>query len=102
MRRVNWTFAAGLAFAVLAAAGSFHALHVVRYGTIADELRSQVERCRDDDRLDDAIKWAGKYMEFRPGDVGMLADLAGWLNDKALTRPQRVSVLGLYERILRL
>lgn len=102
MRRVNWTFAAGLVILLAAAAGAFHALHVVRYGKIADELRWQVERCREDGRTDDAIKFAAQYIQFRPGDVGMLADLAGWLDEKAETRKQRASVLGLYERILRL
>jgi tetratricopeptide (TPR) repeat protein len=102
MRRVNWTFAACLVFAFAVAAGAVHALHVVRYGTIADELRVQVDRCRDEGRPDDAIHFASQYLDFRPGDVAMMADLAGWLNDKAKTPKQRKSVLGLYEHILRL
>src|SRR5436305_347244 len=102
MRRVNWTFAAGLLLVFAAVAGAFHALHVVRYGTIADELGRQVTVCRDEGRTDDAIKFAAQYLEFRPGDAGMIADLAGWLQDKAKTPKQRASVLGLWERILRL
>src|SRR5947209_1922830 len=106
MRRVNWKFAAGLSFSLLAAAGAVHALHVVRYGKIADELRLQVERCREDGRADDAIRFAAQYLEFRPTDVGMMADLADWLQerdkDKPPTRKRLTSVLRLYERILRL
>ncbi len=101
MRRVNWTFAAGLIFIVAVAAGAFHVLHVVRYGQIADDLRWQVDRAQEDGRPDDAIKFAGQYLDFRPGDVGMMADLAGWLREKAQTSKQRASVLGLYVRMLR-
>jgi len=102
MRRVNWYFAAGLLVALLAVAGSFHALHVVRYGKVADELRRQVELAREDGRTEDAIKFAAQYLEFRPADVGMIADLAGWLQERAKTPKQFASVLGLWQRILRL
>jgi tetratricopeptide (TPR) repeat protein len=101
MRRVNWPFAVGLIITVAAAAGGFHALHVARYGQIADDLRLQVGRARDDGRPDDAIKFAAQYLDFRPADVGMMADLAGWLREKAQTRKQLTSVLGLYVRMLR-
>jgi tetratricopeptide (TPR) repeat protein len=102
MRRVNWYFAAGLLVALLAVAGSFHALHVVRYGKVADELRRQVELAREGGRTEDAIKFAAQYLEFRPADVGMIADLAGWLQERAKTPKQFASVLGLWQRILRL
>src|SRR6516162_9806011 len=101
MRRVNWPFAVGLIITVAAAACGFHALHVARYGQIADDLRLQVGRARDDGRPDDAIKFAAQYLDFRPADVGMMADLAGWLREKAQTRKQLTSVLGLYVRMLR-
>ena len=84
MRRVNWPFAVGLIITVAAAAGGFHALHVARYGQIADDLRLQVGRGRDDGRPDDAIKFAAQYLDFRPADVGMMADLAGWLREHRL------------------
>src|SRR5262249_38569093 len=102
MRRVNWKFAAGLLIVLLVAAGAVHALHVVRYGTIADDLRVQIDQRRDEGRTDDAIRLAAQYLDFRPGDVAMMADLAGWLKDRAQTRKQLVSVRGLWEHVLRL
>ncbi|HEY1375567.1 MAG TPA: hypothetical protein VGF55_02175, partial [Gemmataceae bacterium] len=102
MRRVNWTFAAILTLICAATAGGFHALHVVRYGHIADDLRWQVDRAREAGRPDDAIKFAAQYLDFRPGDVAMMADLAEWLKDKAKTPRQFNGVLNLYARILRL
>ena len=101
MRRVNWAFAAGLFLVIGVAAGAVHGLHIVRYGKIADDLRWQAERARDDGRPDDAIKFATQYLDFRPGDLGMMADLAAWLREKATTRKQFGSILGLYDRILR-
>src|SRR6516225_1049240 len=101
MRRVNWAFAAGLFIAFLVVAGAGHALHVVRYGRIADDLKWQVERARDEGRNDDAVKFANQYLQFRPADVGMMSELAGWLADKAKGRKQLGGVLGLYTSILR-
>lgn len=102
MRRVNWTFAIALIVIVVTAAGGFHVLHVVRYGQIADDLRWQVDRSRDEGRPDDAIRFASLYLDFRPDDVGMMTDVAKWLREKATNRKQRASILGLYERITRL
>jgi tetratricopeptide (TPR) repeat protein len=101
MRRVNWAFAAGLFIALLVVAGAGHALHVVRYGRIADDLRWQVERAHDEGRSEDAVKFANQYLQFRPSDVGMMTELAGWLADKAKSRKQKSGVLGLYTSILR-
>lgn len=101
MRRVNWTFAAGLILVLAVAVGAFHALHVIRYGQIADDLRWQVERARAEGRTDDANKFAAQFLDFRPTDVAMMADLAGWLREKAVTRKRLSGVLGLYGRILR-
>src|SRR3954447_27049797 len=101
MRRVNWPFAAGLVLTLAVAAGAVHGLHVVRYGAIADELKKQIARCRDDGRPDDAIKFAAQYLEFRPADRAMLADLAAWLEDRDKDKPptrKTVSTrLALYE-----
>jgi tetratricopeptide (TPR) repeat protein len=101
MRRVNWTFAVALFLIVAAVAGGFHALHVVRYGHIADDLRWQVDRAREAGKPDDAIKFAAQYLDFRPADVEMMADLAGWLREKAKATGQLKGVLNLYVRILR-
>jgi tetratricopeptide (TPR) repeat protein len=101
MRRVNWAFAAGLFITFVVVAGATHALHVVRYGHIADDLRWQVERAHEEGRPDDAVKFAGQYLQFRPADVGMMADLAGWLREKAKSHKQLSGVLGLYTSILR-
>src|SRR5436190_925611 len=105
MRRINFAFAAVFALVFAAAAGGFHLLHVVQYGRIADSLRWQAERARDDDRTDEAIRYANQYLEFRPSDVGVMADLAEWLLRRAEKNPtwkHYQSALNLYDRILRL
>jgi tetratricopeptide (TPR) repeat protein len=101
MRRVNWPFAFGLILVFAATAGAFHGLHVVRYGKIAADLRWQVDRARDEGRSADAIKYAGLYLEFRPADVAMMGDLAGWLCEQPQSRKQKLAVLDLYGRMLR-
>ncbi len=105
MRRIHLPFAACLLSVTLAAAGGFHLLHLVQYGRIAESVRWQIERCREDGRTDDAIRFASQYLEFRPDDVGVMAELAGWLEDKARagnTRKPYYTVLNLYDKILRL
>jgi tetratricopeptide (TPR) repeat protein len=101
MRRINFAFAA-IVFAVFAAAaGGFHLLHIVQAGRIAESIRWQAERARDDGRSDDAIHYASQYLEFRPDDVSVLTDLADWLLRRAKTYKQLAGVLGVYEHILR-
>src|SRR5215469_242875 len=104
MRRINFTFAIALLLTSAAAAGGFHALHVVQYGRIAADLRWQAERAREDGRADEAIRYAGQYLEFRPGDVGVMTELAAWLSERAAASglPKHYfGVLSLYGKILR-
>lgn len=101
MRRINLRFAALLLVGTAAFAGGFHLLHVYQHDRIAQSLLWQVQKCRDDGQTDQAIKFAGQYLDFNPGDVQVMSDLATWLAKRAKDRRQLTGVARLYERILR-
>lgn len=102
MRRINWKFAAGLFGVLILSAAAAWGLYAYQSERIAQSLLWQARKYREEGQPEQAIRMAGQYLELRPTDVDVTAELAEWVKDRAVGRKQLGGVAGLYEKILRL
>src|SRR5262249_3451212 len=101
MRTLNVRFALGLALTVTLLTAGVFLLHRVQYRRITNELLWQIDHARQAGRPDVASAHAHRYLEFCPEDTRMLVQLADWIGERPIGRPQIVSQISLFERVLR-
>ena len=62
----------------------------------------QARKNREEGQAESAIKLAAQYLQFRPDDAAVTAELAEWQRERASGRKQLAGVANLYEKVLRL
>lgn len=102
MRRINWTFAAGLVLVLVVTAAAAWGLYAYQSERVAQSLLWQARKNRDEGRPEQAIRLASQYLELRPTDAAVTAELAQWVSDRVVNRKQLGGLAGLYEKVLRL
>jgi endonuclease/exonuclease/phosphatase (EEP) superfamily protein YafD len=102
MRRINLKFAAVLVLVLLLSAAGLWGLYVFQSERIAQSLIWQARKNRDEGQAEAAIKLAAQYLQFRPDDAAVTAELAEWQRERASGRKQLAGVANLYEKVLRL
>lgn len=102
MRQLNGRFLLILTGVMVLSAGSVFLIHRAQSGRIARALLRQAKRAEEQSRLDLKMKFLGRYLEFRPKDNAVRAELGQTLAspEVAVTHRGRERALFVLEQVL--
>lgn len=90
-----------LCILVAAFAIGLHVVHAIQADRIPDALLRQAERATQDGKPDKAIAFTQHYLVFRPNDQQAIMRLGELMQERAKSSKELLSVVALYEKILR-